>query len=104
MSNVHQFVEDTFNSINSIKPAQAPYFFNTQVQAKYLQSQANNATICAFNCKPLYLITSLFILLSINIYTLIQFKKTNNTSNQSTEISSIESFATTYHLNSFSFY
>ena len=101
MKNIEIQIAETLNSIDDIQKAEAPYFFNTRVQAKLNQRLASIETPWLPKWKPIWAITTLTILLSINIFSVTQkykSKKTNSTNN--TETANLEGFSNTYNLNS----
>ena len=101
MKNIEIQIAATLNSIDGIQKAEAPYFFNTRVQAKLNQRLAVTETSWLPKWKPIWAITSLTILLSINIFSVIQKNKSKTTNSiNSTESANLEGFSNTYNLNS----
>ena len=75
MKNIEIQIAETLNSIDDIQKAEAPYFFNTRVQAKLNQRLASIETPWLPKWKPIWAITTLTILLSINIFSVTQKNK-----------------------------
>ena len=99
MKNIQFQIEKTLESIENIEKIDAPFFFETRLMAR----MENQLLPSAFNLlqikKPFWVISSLSILLSINIY-LIGFNKTETIAKHTHQQSStIENFANDYHLN-----
>lgn len=101
MKNIEIQIAETFNSIDDIQKAEAPYFFNTRLQAKLNQRLAVTESSWLPKWKPIWAITTLTILLSINIFSVKQKNKIKTTnSTNSTESANLEDFSNTYNLNS----
>ena len=92
-------INTVIDSIDDIKQAETPPFFETRLRAK-MEQQLLKQNAAWFNVKkPIYIIASLVIFSSINLY-LININANKNSSNNYGKIqpSTIESFTNDYQL------
>jgi hypothetical protein len=92
-------INTVIESLDGIRQAEIPPFFETRLKAK-MQKQFLKQSAAWFNVKkPIYIIVSLIIFSSVNLY-LINTNANKNSSNSYGKIqpSTIESFTNDYQL------
>ena len=93
-----QDIENILNSFDGMQRAEVKPFFHTRVMARLeKETEAENSWMPVR--KPVWIIAILSFLFLTNIYLIFQHVKQTKTSSSS-ETSSLQSFASEYHLNS----
>jgi hypothetical protein len=92
-------INTVIDSIDTIKQAEVPPFFETRLKAKMQQRFLKQNTAWFNVKKPIYIIATLIIFSSVNLY-LISTNTSKNISNSFGKIqpSTIESFTNDYQL------
>jgi hypothetical protein len=92
--------EKILNSINGLQKAKAPDFFYTRLIGK-MQQQSAAQNVASFSLQPVFSAAALCLLLAINIFSLMQFNKTEKVQSfpQAKQSSSIDAFAEAYNMN-----
>jgi hypothetical protein len=98
--------ERILNSLDGIEKAAVPDFFYTRLTAR-MQNAHESAKGHKFLLRPAFATTALFILLMINIFSIIEFnngKMPVGSQLRSGNAATLESFANAYNLTSQSIY
>ena len=97
-----QNIENILNSFDGMQRAEAKPFFHTRVLAR-LEKEAASENTWISSRKPVWIIGVLSFLFLTNIFLILQQVK-DSKKVPATETSSLQSFASEYHLNSTTHY
>jgi hypothetical protein len=97
--------ENILNSLTGLQKAVAPDFFYTRLLGR-MQNENAPQQKQYFLLKPLFVGAVLFLVLMINVFSIVQFNKTpeQNATVHSAGPASLQSFADAYNLNTGSVY
>jgi hypothetical protein len=104
MKNINK-TEKILNSVTGLLKAGAPDFFYTRLIGR-MQQEMEPTRKQIFLLRPAFLTTTLFVILLINVFSILQFNKTTEqkVTVHSGKPATIESFANAYNMNIVSVY
>ena len=102
MDGINKKIESTLNSIDGLQRAEVPAFFHSRVQARLEKKLATTQEAWIPVRRPAWVIASLVLLLTANVFLLTQPKKASVAEN--TETNTIQGFANSYGLTTSSGY
>ncbi|MFT5885341.1 MAG: hypothetical protein ACI9IP_001801 [Arcticibacterium sp.] len=94
---LNEEVQKTLNSLENVEAASAPDFFYTRLKARMENELSIQKSSFSWILKPAFVVPTLALVLAINVLTVRQFLKNDNS-----EVSSInaeQAFMTEYNLN-----
>ncbi|MEI9958668.1 MAG: hypothetical protein WDM90_20695 [Ferruginibacter sp.] len=98
--------ERILNSLTGLQKATAPDFFYTRLIGK-MQNEMEPKAKPFLLLRPAFITSALFVLLVVNVFSIIKFDKVpqqQNATVQSSKPATIESFAEAYNMNTASVY
>jgi len=97
--------EELLNAFEGMQPAEVPPYFYTRLRAR-MENELENRKEPFFLLRPVFLTTSLSLLLIVNVLFLIQLHPGRDDSpvKQKNNRATIESFSEAYNLNTTSLY
>ena len=98
--------ERILNSLDGLKKTEAPDFFYTRLIGR-MQHEIEPKTKPFLLLRPVFFTSALFLVLVVNVFSIIKFDKAplqQNATVQSSKPATIESFADAYNMNTVSVY
>ncbi|MBL0146437.1 MAG: hypothetical protein IPP48_12525 [Chitinophagaceae bacterium] len=98
--------KEILESLNGLQKAEAPAFFYTRLKGRMQQQLLTSSAKKTFAFKPLFVVALLCVVLTVNIFSLVEFKHLPKSEEimQTNKSITIETFANAYNLDVASVY